>query len=299
MFKNLYTEKTIEMLSNAANEKLTRYAENMPEGKFWNLHNDKVDKADAIALQADGTVVALFRYGCSINPLMFDADDRKNWGGYKVAISTSSCGGVFYPDFNYQHVVDWDLSIKKYNQGLFTKSKVLVAVYVFPVEMKQSVDVNVFKDVDADAFIIPNGVPAIKSFFSSYQQRYSDLCQKIYEINGIDYDTENLGEEKMLEMWVTAKEDLDSENLGSHGFELEIEGVQNYCRFPNYLPMRLFEGKEEGDIVSIILPIIAYTYKDDNAKTELYLKFHIRLAQTEYRYRSFGRFEVLLARLLG
>lgn len=297
MFKNLYTAETIEMLTNAANEKLTRYAENMPEGKFWNLHNGKVDKADAIALQADGTVVGLFRYGCSINPLLFDESDRKNWGGYKVAISTSSCGGVFYPDYNFQPVVDWELSIRKYNEGLFTKSKVLVAAYVFPAEMKQTVDVEISRDVDADAFIIPNGVPTIKSFFTSYQKRYSDLCQKIYEINGIEYDEENLGEEKMLEMWVTAKEDLGSENLGSHGFKLEIDGTPKYCRFPNYLPLRLFEGKEEGDIVSITLPITAYTYEDGETKCELYIRFHIRLAQTEYRYRNFGRFEELLAKM--
>lgn len=297
MFKNLYTFETIEMLSTAANEKLTRYAESMPEGKFWNLHNNQPDKADAIGLQADGTVVALFRYGCSINPLMMDATGKKNWGGFTVALSTSSCGGVFYPDFNYQPVVDWELSIKKYNEGLFSKTKVLVAIYVFPVEEKKSVDVEIFRDVDADAFIIPNGASRICTFFSGARNRYIDLCQKIYEFNHIEYNLDEFDNEKMIEMWVVAKEDLNSENLGSHGFKLEIEGVPNYCRFPNYLPMRLFEGKEEGDIVTVIIPIDAYNYEHDDVKTEIYIRFHIRLAQTEYRYRNFGRFEELLARM--
>lgn len=298
MFKSLYTKKTIEMLSNADNEKLGRYAESMPEGKFWNLHNNQPDKADAIGLQADGTVVALFKYGCSINPLMMDASGKKNWGDFHVALSTSSCGGCFYPNYNYSEDVDWDLSISQYNDSLYSKSKAIVAIWVFPVVKEMKLNLEVDGEVNADLFIIPNEISRIGSFFKSYQVRYAKLCQDLFELNGVEYDLDDFDSEKLVEIWAVSREDLGSDNLGSHGFTMTIDGQEYYCRFPSYLPVRLFSGKKEGEIISLIIPIEGQGDENDD-HVSLKMRFNLRLAQTEYRYRGFGKFEDLLAGLLG
>ena len=137
MFKSLYNRTTIEALSDYAEDRLNRFAKEMPNGKLWNLHQGGyADRVDAIGLQADGTVVALYsRDICSINPLILDTSDKKPWGGMRVALSTSSCGGVFYPDYNFTSHIDWEVSIRKYNDGLYTKNKIIVAVYEFEKEI--------------------------------------------------------------------------------------------------------------------------------------------------------------------
>jgi len=137
MFKSLYNRTTIEALSSYAEDRLNRFAKEMPNGKLWNLHNGGFpDKVDAIGIQVDGTVVALSKYWvCSVNALIIDATDRKPWGGMRVALTSNAVGGTFVPDCNHTSHIDWEVSVNKYNKGLYNKNKIIVAVYEFEKEI--------------------------------------------------------------------------------------------------------------------------------------------------------------------
>ena len=292
MFTNLYTGNTIEILSAYAQKRLEEFAQNMPNGEVWNLHQGGYkDFVDAIGLQADGTVVALYsRDTCSINPLILDTTDKKPWGGMKVALSTSSCGGVFYPDYNFTSHIDWEVSIRKYNDGLYTKNKIIVAVYEFDTEEE--------KRYHADIFIIPNSLRKLREFPSFMQNSYRNMLKTIFSEHHIH--SENLDEELFVEVWATSKEELKSENLSAHGFNVTIDGKEFRARFPEYLPVSLFLFNHEGDETWLNIPVFAEKYYRESDTVETarpILKWILRLAQTDYRYRIFGNFEDCLQEL--
>lgn len=105
---------------------LTDYADYMPEGKFWNLHNDTIDSCGGIALLANGDIVALGNGWC-LNPLRIVSDEEiiaKR--GTKIALSTYSVGGVFSNMYNDD---DYSRSVEGYNNRLnkFCRNTAIVA----------------------------------------------------------------------------------------------------------------------------------------------------------------------------
>ena len=136
-YTQLYNNNdTVEILFGYAKKKLEEFAQNMPKGQCWNLHNGgSVCRVDAIGIQADNTVVALFKTGCSVNPLILDKINKKPWGGFRrVELSTRSCGGTFVPDYAGTSNIDWEASVERYNKGLYNKNKIIVGIYVFGEE---------------------------------------------------------------------------------------------------------------------------------------------------------------------
>lgn len=290
MFTNLYNAKTLEILANDAQERLERFAKKMPNGKFWNTHMDGwVDKADAIAMQADGTVVLLStKTYCSVNPLRFAAKNLP----CEVILSPASCGGTFVPDYNSGTEVDWEVSIDKYNASLFNGNKAIVAVYTFDqVESKVIPEI----DIDVDLFIILNGLKKLKDFVKIARPDKEQMLKDVLGTNGYTYDKDN---EFFVETWAVGKS-VDSDNLHDHGFTVTIDGQEVFLRFPGrFLPASIFEGKCEGDTIELKIPV-STTVHDSKAfkkKIQVMLNAKITLQRLKY-YSRFGTFDEVLDRL--
>ena len=289
MFKSFYNQTMIKTLEDGAQSALEKFVEYMPldengQGRFWNCHNDTVETCPAIGIQADGTVVALFDNICSINPLKI--------GGNKavpVMLLTGSVGGTFTPDHNFGPKIDWEKSVERYNNSLFIKRKSIVAIHVFEAP------VDGVKEVCAtgDIFIIPNSIVTCESFFPYAQPKVKEWLNGLYTMNNI-MDTDGIEKEMMVETWIKS-DDLKTENMADHGFEVEIDGERRFFSIPyRHLPVKLFSSAKEGDTVHVTIPIV-------NRETKyvdilLHLTLHIR--QLQYRYSNFGPFEGLLDKLI-
>ena len=94
--------------------RLKEFAERMPEGQFFDHHDDSVDNCDGIVLLADGHVCPTFnkrsRYW-SLNPLRIGKKDGM------VHLSSASCAGVMMANSSL------DRSILQYNEGLIKQLK--------------------------------------------------------------------------------------------------------------------------------------------------------------------------------
>ena len=241
MFNSYFNEELIRSLERDSEFTLKRYVELMPldkngKGRFWNGHNGgHEDSADAIAMQADGTVVLLDAGGiCTVNPLRI-AERSSN--PLPVVLLTEACGGNFIPDCNGTATIDWQKSIERYNKSGYSAQKMLVAVYSFDEKSNERIDVA----ANAALFIIPNSVGPVEKFASYLQPKMRRFAADILEANGIPY--EDINDEMMVETWIVSELDLGSENLADHGFTVEIGGEKRRFRLPSrYLPVRLFEG---------------------------------------------------------
>lgn len=94
--------------------RLKVFAERMPNGRFFDHHDDSIDNCDGIVLLADGHVCPTFnsrsRYW-SLNPLRIDKKDCA------VHLSTASCAGVMKANSTL------DRSILQYNEELIKQFK--------------------------------------------------------------------------------------------------------------------------------------------------------------------------------
>ena len=79
--------------------------------------------------------------------------------------------------------------------------------------------------------------------------------------------------------------------------ELPVDQFKGSWRLSTaYVPTWLFDGHQEGDIVTFKMPIKMFDRKDD-ITVNTSAKMSVRLAQKPYRYGSFGRFEEVLKRI--
>jgi len=145
-----------------------------------------------------------------------------------------------------------------------------------------------------EAFIIPNSVNLFKDFYS--KERREDKYKKLLELSGATCD---LDEQYMVQMWYVGEE-LNSDNLVDHGFRI-IENGTRYSFTMNgfdYLPYYFLKDKKEGDIIKVTFPIKLYTDDESENAANWTLEATIKLNQTDYRYRRFGKFEDVLAALI-
>ena len=140
------------------------------------------------------------------------------------------------------------------------------------------------EEVKGDIFIIPNSICEISDHFLS---SFREECKLISNINNISEE-----DPKMVEVWITSDK-LFSDNLADHGFIYNDEPYSAYC---SKFPVEVFKNKSEGDCVELLIPV-----KPRNFDTEqqLVIKIKLKLNQSEYRYRSFGKFEEVLNDLLA
>lgn len=142
-------------------------------------------------------------------------------------------------------------------------------------------------EVNGDIFVIPN------------KARTSKEIDKLCFRNPIQAEMESIlaasgtpspfGDDiVVLQVWIVSEEDLNTENLGDNGgsFIGEDGKMHNTGYILGHIPMLLFEGHVEGDVVDLTIPKGLYEFNKD-----FVMVLHLKLCQKQYRYNSFGNFE--------
>ena len=150
---------------------------------------------------------------------------------------------------------------------------------------------------NVEVFVIPNKARLAVDYINP--EKPIENFRKLAELNHTDYDPEK---DKLVQCWYVSKDDLNTENLGDHGAIVEDEnGVQYiiHLKFTMYesLPETFFKGKSEGDIAYVKIPAFAINRNNRDEKAEIILDMCMKLNQTSYRYRRFGRFEEVLKKV--
>lgn len=142
----------------------------------------------------------------------------------------------------------------------------------------------------ASAFIIPNPLTKVNTMFdNSYKQRIAEFEKEVCEMNHIGPFSED---DLLVELWFCSEE-LNSENLVDHGFNVEdADGTRLHLQpiMMKRLPVKLFDGHKEGDRFSVKIP-------QKTESGEIIMEIALTLDQLGYRYRRFGTFEECLESL--
>lgn len=106
-----------------------------------------------------------------------------------------------------------------------------------------------------------------------------------------------------VQMWFVAPENdlsFKSDNVIDHGVVIKDGSDDGVYLNPSYkaqmVPVEMLAGKHEGDTVVIEMPVSLDRRNPGN--TDAILRVNCTLRQLSYRYRTFGRFEEALKRLL-
>lgn len=175
------------------------------------------------------------------------------------------------------------------------------------VDQKTILSITIMKTkqiISGDVFIIPNGVATPKNIL--FEETLHGMFT-VATVNSIKFCDDT----KFVQVWFCTPGNSDS-NWADHridGYD-ELEGWRPKSSF---IPVSLFDGKKEGDVVTIDLPIIGWMPKHPikglditpagckipaGVTVETTVKVSLTLAQGKHRYRSFGngKFENLLHR---
>ena len=106
-----------------------------------------------------------------------------------------------------------------------------------------------------------------------------------------------------VQMWFVAPENemtFKSDNVVDHGVVVKDGSKDGVYLNPSYkaqmVPVEVLKGKHEGDTVVIEMPVSLD--RRNPASVDAVLRVNCTLRQLSYRYRSFGRFEEALERLM-
>lgn len=139
----------------------------------------------------------------------------------------------------------------------------------------------------ADIFLIPNGVSTINNNFVTMEGEL-EFISEVATMNplpddGCKWNTDLSTEPLVQVCLVSTSPEIPSENLVVHGFK-DLSGTYRSIE-SDWLPVKLFQTFKEGDIITIKLPLTG----DDAI-----LAVHATLAQTKYKYASYGDFHDVL-----
>ena len=178
---------------------------------------------------------------------------------------------------------------------------------VDPIKVDQKIilSINIMKTkqiITGDVFIIPNGVLIPKNVL------LEDTYYNLYTIaikNNVKFDNNT----KFVQVWFCTPGNSNS-NWVDHRIDgyKELEGWRPKS---SYLPVDIFAGKKEGDVVTIDLPIVGWEPTNPfkgiditpagckipaGVSVETTIKVSLTLAQGKHRYRKFGdgKFENLI-----
>lgn len=176
------------------------------------------------------------------------------------------------------------------------------------VGQKTILSINIMKTkqiISGDVFIIPKcGILTPKGV------QLEEMRHNLYTVafaNDIVFNDNT----KFVQVWLCTPGESDS-NWVYHRIDGYKE-LKGWKPRSSYLPVDLFAGKKEGDVVTINLPInspMKYSIKglDINpagckipagVAVEATIKVSLTLAQTKYRYRNFGNFDEVLLYLIN
>ena len=163
--------------------------------------------------------------------------------------------------------------------------------------------------IRADISIIPNASYRYEG--STHQKSGSgvyfvDRLSKIwYSLPEEIWKNKDFKDEDWVQIWYATPNHPSS--LERNWFDNTIYGYEDLKHWKpvcGYLPKSIFEGKKEGDCITINLPIVKECLSDDDdsdnevvihASTKV--KVQLQLAQTKGRYARFGNFEEVLAKV--
>ena len=102
---------------------------------------------------------------------------------------------------------------------------------------------------------------------------------------------------KFVQLWFVSEEELGSENLARHGFNFNHNGKVWSTILPTEdLPQRLLTIKE-GEISEIAFKDMLYVGDKEGDQKRFDIILKCKANQLAYRYRSFGPFEEVLAKV--
>lgn len=135
-------------------------------------------------------------------------------------------------------------------------------------------------------FIVPN--PA----HTAGTRRAKEEMTELARINGVPFDAEL---DDCVEVWMHNDKDLDSDNLGAHGFHVKHADGTYECAFGvvlgRFIPASILKGKKEGDIIRLTIPGGCQLPKKLETWSPETFTCNIALQQIGYHYEEFGNFE--------
>lgn len=166
-------------------------------------------------------------------------------------------------------------------------------------------------------FIIPNAIRTFSDLIEHGQRNIKRVC----EMNEIEIP-EDYSQIKLVEIW-SRSDDLKCDNLADHYLWLDkieafnlitknsVNKLISKIPFPGnairFVPVNMFQGKKEGDVINIKFPYVVKDYipkyiDNDNELDYMPEKFifdiDFTLSQRGYLYRNFGNFEDVLKDLM-
>ena len=162
----------------------------------------------------------------------------------------------------------------------------------------------------ADVFVIPNASFRYEGSLSQKGGWDTDFVSDLYHVwwktTTEEYRREHdFKDESFVQIWYVTPHIEDS-NWCAHTINGYKELKKGWRPISEYLPKCLFEGHKEGDCITVDLPIRKWITKDeaeelgivcDGCCLKATIKVQLQLAQQKYRYRRFGNFEDVLARV--
>ena len=153
------------------------------------------------------------------------------------------------------------------------------------------------RELNMEIFIIPNQGGYVSGFWTGVEKQ-TKIANMLCDLNGYDFDP---NKDKVVQVWSCCS---DCNNMQDHFFHASDDNGKDYrFRFPSaYIPAKIFEGYKEGDSLDIVYKMKPSDWdleevEDMESIPEFEFTFHTTLAQTKYRYRSFGNFEDVLVRV--
>ena len=151
--------------------------------------------------------------------------------------------------------------------------------------------------VSGDVFVIPNGLRTIKDILCLDVKAQMEQTFYANDLNGLKQD-----QDQFVELWFCTPGNKDSnwvdhcvdplhEEISKEDF---LAGRDQWRVSTSLVPVELFKGHKEGDVVTLKLPIQRHTGK--GTLETAWIKASLALAQTKYRYKRFGKFEDLINR---
>ena len=140
--------------------------------------------------------------------------------------------------------------------------------------------------IKGNIFIIPNSACTKNDFLLD---SYKGKAQELLLANGIQND-----DEKLVQIWFFTPGNDDS-NWVDHTID-GFDELKYWKPAIGYLPASLFADKDDGDVVTVNLPIEKYDH-DKNITMHTTIKVQLKLDQLNARYRRFGSFAEVLKRV--
>jgi hypothetical protein len=155
--------------------------------------------------------------------------------------------------------------------------------------------------VNGSVFIIPNPSFKLENNGFVLASTRCSLESIYYQNSELNPDKISLEQTRWIQCWFL-EPSSSSSNWQDHGIESLNKSLskKDKALYPwrldtGYVPDWVFDGKQEGDIVTLKMPVRRMT--GDGISMTSMIKLSVKLDQLNYRYSRFGRFEDVLKKV--